>query len=79
MFIDIRFPDIYNADFSNEEFTEYFLACVAEDDYLYMVNINDDLKDLLGQYTDDGELESKGIYRISTGSDGELALDLLQQ
>ena len=78
-FIDIRFPDIYNADFSNEEFTEYFLACVAEDDYLYMVNINDDLKALLGQYTDEGELESKGIYSISVGSDGELALDLLQQ
>lgn len=79
IFIDIRFPDIYNVDFSNEEFMEYFVSCLAEDDYLYMVNINDDLKALLGQYTDDGELESKGIYRISTGSDGELALDLLQQ
>ncbi len=78
-FIDIRFPDIYNADFSNEEFAEYFLSCLSEDDYLYMVNNNDDLNDLLGQYTDDGELESKGIYSIGIGSDGELSLDLLQQ
>ncbi len=76
IYIDDRYPNIYDEDITDETYADTFVNDLLDDDYLYMVNINDDLKEVLGQYTDSGKLKSKGIYSISN-VDGRLYLEKL--
>ncbi len=75
---DVEFGDIYNYDFSDDSYNTYFIDALSQDDYLYIVNLNDSMKEFLEVYTALGSVEKKGIYKIEV-VDGTLGLKALSK
>ena len=61
-----------------EEFALSIVANVKRNDYLYVINTNDNISSLLGEYTEEGKLEASTIYSVED-KDGELFLKIERQ
>ena len=61
-----------------EEFALSIVANVKRNDYLYVLNTNENINSLLGEYTEAGALEAGTIYSVGE-KDGELSLKIERQ
>lgn len=68
--ICMDYNNLFGFDFSNEEQTKKLFGTLSENDYMYVIDYNDNIFNAFSEYTLDGSLENNHIYKIVTADSG---------
>lgn len=68
--ISMDYTNIFGFDFNNEEAKQKLLQEISDNDYIFFIDFNDNIRDNMAPYTIDGNLECNHVYKVVSSADG---------